>query len=143
MQKILTILFTFCLFHSFSQNKSAGFFYVRTTDSLPFLNYGTGDDRLGGAKMTYLDSNIILKVTDSFQTDYKVQLSQLHLAYIDKKNVTKTQEITKEQHLADSWKVYGDNLFDYVTIQLDEKLPYKSVMEIYPSEIVVDIFGAT
>lgn len=93
--------------------------------------------------MTYLDSNVILKVVDSFKTDYKVQLSQLHSAYIDKSNVSKTEAVKQEQHLTDSWRVYGDSLFDYVTIQLDEKLPYKSVQEIHPSKIVVDIFGAT
>ena len=47
------------------------------------------------------------------------------------------------EHLTDSWKVWGDSLFDYVTIKLDEKLPYTSRMEINPSRIVVDIFGAT
>lgn len=93
--------------------------------------------------MTYLDSNIILKIVDSFKTDYKVQLSQLHSAYIDKSKVTKAEPPKQEQHLTDSWRVYGDSVFDYVTIQLDEKLPYKSVQEIDPAKIVVDIFGAT
>ena len=51
--------------------------------------------------------------------------------------------VTPLEHLTDSWKVIGDSLFDYVTIQLDEKLPYTSRMEINPSRIVVDIFGAT
>lgn len=143
MKKILTALFVFCFLNSFSQNISADYFYVRTKDSLPFLKYGLGQDRLGGAKMTFLDSNVILKVVDSFQTDYKVQLSTLHSAYIDKNNVTKVPRIKNQEHLTDSWKVYGDSLYDYVTIQLDEKLPYRSVMEIQPSRIVVDIFGAT
>src|SRR5450432_638061 len=143
MKKVLFFLFTFSFFISFSQNKSPGFFYVRTTDSIPFLKYGLGEDRLGGAKMTYLDSNVILKVVDSFKTDYKVQLSQLHSAYIDKNNVSRAAAHEPEQHLTDSWRVYGDSLFDYVTIQLDERLPYKSGQEIYPAEIVVDIFGAT
>ncbi len=110
---------------------------------MPFLKYGLGEDRLGGAKMTFLDSNVILKVVDSFQRDYKVQLSNLHSAYIDKNNVTQVLRIKNQPHFTDSWKVYGDSLYDYVTIQLDEKLPYKSVMEINPSRIVVDIFGAT
>jgi N-acetylmuramoyl-L-alanine amidase len=143
MKKALFFLFTFSFFISFSQNKSPGFFYVRTTDSIPFLKYGLGEDRLGGAKMTYLDSNVILKVVDSFKTDYKVQLSQLHSAYIDKNNVSRAAAHEPEQHLTDSWRVYGDSLFDYVTIQLDERLPYKSGQEIHPAEIVVDIFGAT
>ena len=74
----------------FPRNKSSTFFYVKTNDSLPFLKYGIGEDRLGGAKMTFLDSNIILKVVDSFKTDYKVQLSKLHSACINKKNVVET-----------------------------------------------------
>ena len=142
MKIILTVLFTFSFFISFSQNKSPNFFYVRTNDSLPFLKYGIGEDRLGGAKMTFLDSNIILKVIDSFNTDYKVQLSRLHSAYINKKNVVEAIGVNTMQHLTDSWKVWGDSLFDYVTIKLDEKLPYRSVMEIHPSRIVIDIFGA-
>ena len=110
---------------------------------MPFLKYGLGEDRLGGAKMTYLDSNVILRVVDSFKTDYKVQLSELHSAYIDKYNVSKAVVSDHQEHLTDSWKVFGDSLFDYVTVQLDEKLPYRSMMEIHPSRIVVDIFGAT
>jgi N-acetylmuramoyl-L-alanine amidase len=30
----------------------------RTTGLLPYLEYGVGDDRLGGAKMTCLDTNV-------------------------------------------------------------------------------------
>jgi N-acetylmuramoyl-L-alanine amidase len=143
MKKILTVLFSFSFLIAFSQNKNPGFFYVKTTDSLPFLKYGIGEGRLGGAKMTFLDSNIILKVVDSFNTDYKVQLSKLHSAYINKKNVIETVGVNTLQHLTDSWKVSGDSSFDYVTVKLDERLPYRSVMEIHPSRIVVDIFGAT
>jgi N-acetylmuramoyl-L-alanine amidase len=93
--------------------------------------------------MTFLDSNVLLKVVDSFQQDYKVKLSDLHSAYIEKEKVTKVGSIKSRQHLTDSWKVYGDSLYDYVTILLDEKLPYSSRMEINPSRIIVDIFGAT
>src|SRR5580698_3832733 len=60
---------------------------VRTTGKLPFIEYGIGDDRLGGAKMTYLDSNILLKVVDSFKSDYKVQLSKYHSGYVAKESV--------------------------------------------------------
>jgi N-acetylmuramoyl-L-alanine amidase len=45
-----------CFFHS---NLSAqNDLYGRTTGRLPYLEHGLGDDRLGGAKMTYLDTNI-------------------------------------------------------------------------------------
>ena len=143
MKTGLFILSIFCFSNSFSQNKIPLDFYVKTIDSLPYLEYGIGEDRLGGAKMTFLDSNIILKVVDSFGTDYKVQLSQFHSAWINKKSVLKTQVFIPQQHLTGSWKIYGDSLFDYVTILLDQKLPYKSVQEIHPSRIVVDVFGAT
>ncbi|HEY8658591.1 MAG TPA: N-acetylmuramoyl-L-alanine amidase [Hanamia sp.] len=116
---------------------------MKTTDSLPFINYGLGEDRLGGAKMTFLDSNVVLKVVDSAGSDYKVQLSEFHAAYIEKQKVVRIDPIEEKQYLTNSWKVYGDSLYDYVTVQLDEKLPYRSVMEIHPSRIVVDIFGAT
>jgi len=142
MKKILTALLVFSFFNSFSQNSSSDYFYVRTKDSMPFLKYGNGEDRLGGAKMGFLDSNIILKVVDSFKKAYKVQLSELHAAYIDKKNVITTDAVKDVQHLTGSWKVYGDSLYDYLTVELNERLPYKSMQEINPSRIVIDIFGA-
>jgi N-acetylmuramoyl-L-alanine amidase len=132
-----------CSFSSiFAQNQMQDYFYVRTTDSLPFLNYGRGEDRLGGAKMTFLDSNVVLRVVDSVGEMYKVRLSQLHFAYIEKKKVVPTLPIAAGEHLASSWKVYGDSFYDYVTIKLDAKLPYRSEMEIHPTRIVVDIYGA-
>lgn len=142
MKGLLTVIFICTLFNVYAQDKSTGFFFVKTTDSLPFLNYGLGQDRLGGAKMTFLDSNVILKVVDSSGDLYKVRLSEFHSAYIEKKKVISTGPIIENQHLTDSWKVFGDSLFDYVTIKMDEKLPYSSIMEIHPSRIVVDIFGA-
>ncbi|HET7117987.1 MAG TPA: N-acetylmuramoyl-L-alanine amidase [Hanamia sp.] len=142
MKKILTALFLICFLNSFSQKNLPDYFYVRTNDSLPFLKYGLGEDRLGGAKMTFLDSNIVLKVVDSSKDDYKVQLSQFHSAYIEKEKVHKIEEVNYHQHLTDDWKVYGDSLYDYVTIHLDEQLPYKSEMEIDPTRIIVYIFGA-
>ncbi len=141
MKKILTSLFVFSFLNAFSQKNFPDYFYVRTNDSLPFLKYGLGEDRLGGAKMTFLDSNIVLRVVDSSKDDYKVQLSELHSAYIEKEKVHETEDISPHQHLTDSWKVYGDSLYDYITIQLDERLPYNSVMEIHPAKIIVNIFG--
>ena len=143
MKNLVFVFFIVCNLNSFPQNKFPNFYYVRTTDSLPFLKYGLGEDRLGGAKMTYLDSNVILRVVDSFKTDYKVQLSQYHSAYIDKSNVSRTEVVNRGPHLTGSWKVYGDSVFDYATIQLDEKLPYRSMQEIHPARIVIDIFGTT
>lgn len=143
MKTSLFFLFIFFFLKSFSQNNLSPDLYVKTIDSLPYLEYGIGEDRLGGAKMTFLDSNIILKVVDSFGTDYKVQLSQFHSAWIDKKSVARTEVFIPQQHLTGGWKVFGDSLNDYLTVLLDQRLPYKSVQEIHPSRIVIDVFGAT
>lgn len=93
--------------------------------------------------MTFLDSNIVLKVVDSIYDNYKVQLSQFHTAFIEKKLVKRDSLFKEKSQLSGSWSVKGDSLFDYVSISLGEKLPYKSEMQIEPSRIVVDIYGAT
>jgi N-acetylmuramoyl-L-alanine amidase len=112
----------------------------RTTDTLPHLEYGLGEDRLGGAKMTFLDSLVVIKVIDSAKNVYKAQLSKNHVAYLPKQNF-KIDTSLKPQpyYLTGSWRVYGDNKYDYVMIGLDEKLPYRSVQQINPSKIVTRI----
>jgi len=115
-----------------------------TTGSLPYLEYGLGVDRLGGAKMTYLDTNIVVKVIDSTIGNYKIQLSKDHQAYLPKANFKKDSTIKiQSYYLTNSWMVTGDDKYDYLMISLDEKLPYRSMQQINPSKIVVDVFGAT
>jgi N-acetylmuramoyl-L-alanine amidase len=145
--KIVALVFFFLLksFILFSQDSVL---YARSTGKIPFLEYGIGDDRLGGAKMTYIDSNILLKIVDSFKTDYKVQLSKFHTAYIAKENVVliskqANKPVANNPHLSSSFKVFGDSAFDYVIINLDEHFPYRSFQLINPSRIAIDIFGVT
>src|ERR1700761_4572323 len=85
---------------------------ARTTGPLPFMEYGIGDDRLGGAKMGFLDSNVLVKIVDSFKTDYKVRLSSNHYAYIAKPSVVLIAKlagmpVTHNPHLTGSIRVYG------------------------------------
>jgi N-acetylmuramoyl-L-alanine amidase len=116
---------------------------VQTRGDLAFLEYGPGDDRLGGAKMSYIDSNVVLKVVDSLGSDYIVQLSKFHSAFIAKESVQPAVSlVTKPYYLTGNWKVYGDSSYDYVMISLDEKLPYRSQQFLTPSRICIDIFGA-
>lgn len=131
-------------FLSSAGQDTSKYFLGKTTGRLSFLEYGLGDDRLGGAKMGFLDSNIVLKVIDSAGTDYKVQLSKYHTAYIDKQSVVRMPGAKAARyHLTGSWKVFGDDKYDYVNINLDEKLPYSSLQQINPSKIILNIFGAT
>lgn len=117
--------------------------YGRTTGALPYLNYGLGEDRLGGAKLTYLDSNILVNIIDSVKGNYKIKLSNNHISYLPKNNFKKDSTIKPQPfYLTSSWRVYGDDKYDYVTVSLSERLPYRSIQEIEPSKIIVDIFGA-
>jgi N-acetylmuramoyl-L-alanine amidase len=59
---------------SFNNLKAQSIITGRTTGTLPYLEYGMGADRLGGAKMTYLDTNILIRVVDSITDKYKVAI---------------------------------------------------------------------
>jgi len=122
--------------------------WARTTGKFPFMEYGIGDDRLGGAKLGFLDSNVLVKIVDSFATDYKIQLSTAHAAYIAKTSVIPfhkqaARRMAHNIRLSGNIKVYGDTTFDCVAITLDERLPYHAFQMIEPSRIAVDIFGVT
>lgn len=127
-----------------SQDSTSASKWVATVGALPFLEYGPGDDRLGGAKMTYLDSNIRLEVLDSMMNDYVVRLSRNHRAFIAKSNVRNAAKPNLGPYvLSGSWKVFGDDRSDYVSVSLPARVPYRSLMQTDPSRIVVDLFGVT
>lgn len=134
------------LFSLISAAQPAGspVFLGRTTGNLPYLEYGLGTDRLGGAKMSLLDTGVLLRVVDSTVINYKVQLAAAHFAYLPKTQLRR-DTITRWQpyYLTSSWLVNGNDSFDLVTVTLDERLPYRSQQLIHPSRLVVDIFGAT
>lgn len=148
--KIVIFVFgIFSLHSSFAQSdtipmKKEKILMGKTQGLMPYLKYGPGVDRLGGAKMTYLDTAIVLQVVDSLKEDYIVRLSQNHHAFVPKENVKLCGDLLKKEYsLTSSWSVYGDEKQDYVTIGLDEQLPYQSMQLIDPSRIVIDIYGAT
>lgn len=115
-----------------------------TKGRLAHLEYGLGDDRLGGAKVGYIDSNIVLKIIGKVGSHYKVQLAKSRTAYIPEELVTLMPKgsFTPES-LTDKWNVYGEGDYDYIRVGLFTKLPYQSFQLTNPSKIVVDIFGAT
>ena len=144
---MLRYVFTLSLFFVFNAIKlqaQQSFITGKTTGNLPYLEYGLGDDRLGGAKMSFLDTNVVVRVVDSTRDDYKVWLSKDHFAYMPKSSFTPdTTVVSKLYYLTGSWKCYGDSTYDYLTVSLDERLPYRSMQTIDPSTIVIDVFGAT
>jgi N-acetylmuramoyl-L-alanine amidase len=115
-----------------------------TKGRLAHLLFGLGEDRLGGAKIGYLDSMVLLNVVGKAGSKYKVQLSKYRTAYIDDDAVKFLPKgnFTPES-LTTNLRIYGDSANDYVTVGLFSKLPYQSFQLIDPSKIVIDIFGAT
>lgn len=115
-----------------------------TKGRLAHLEYGLGDDRLGGAKIGYIDSNIVLKIIGKVGTHYKVRLSKSRTAYIpDELVALQPKGSFAPESLTDKWQVYGDSAYDYVRLGLFARLPYQSFQLVDPSVIVVDVFGAT
>jgi N-acetylmuramoyl-L-alanine amidase len=128
----------------FSMLKYTGPDVVMTNNRLAHLEYGLGDDRLGGAKMTYLDTMIPLKVIGKVGADYKIQLSSNRTAYISEQYVSPMPRGTfAPQSLTDKIRVYADSSLEYVKLNLFQRLPYQSFQLLDPSRIVVDVFGAT
>lgn len=137
---IFSLFLSLLLFGQHSNSVVIG----KTTGTLPFLKYGLGEDRLGGTKLTYLDTNVVIKVVDSIRNDYKVQLSAGHVAYLPKQFFVKDDSILiNPMHLSGSARVYGDEQFDYVSLQTDARLPYRGIQQVSPSKIIVDVFGLT
>ena len=137
--------FSYLLLVGFSlsaQQSQSKILIGRSTGKLPSMVYSLGEDRLGAAKLGYIDTNIVLRVIDSTKDLYKVQLSKYHSAYIDKSYFKVDSSIQlKPFYLTSSYLAKGDTLYDVVNIRVDEHLPYKSWMEISPSKIMIDIYG--
>lgn len=117
---------------------------LQTKGKLPYLLVGLGEDRLGGTKMGYLDSMVKLKAVSKIADKYCVQLSKYRTAYIEEQHVDVLNNGSlSPASLTNSMRVWGDSLYDYVSLILYERLPYQSFQQINPSTIIVDVFGAT
>lgn len=107
------------------------------------LSYGLGADRLGGAKMGFVDSLVRFEVTGKMQGMYRVRLSDQAEAYVDENDLDLLSGIQfSPRSLTGSWSVTSDGKHDRVSIGLSQRLPYVSIMEENPARIVVDIYGA-
>ncbi|OON68380.1 hypothetical protein B0919_13500 [Hymenobacter sp. CRA2] len=117
---------------------------ARTSTSLAYLNYGLGEDRLGGAKIGYLDSLVLLHVTGRVGEYLRVRLAENQTAWVPDETVRLLPAGGfVPQSLTGSWSVSGDEQYDYVRVPLQERLPYRSQLQLEPTRLVVDVFGAT
>ena len=117
---------------------------IQTKGKLPYLLVGLGEDRLGGTKIGYLDSLIKLKAVSKVADKYCVQLSKYRTAYIEEQHVDVLNNGSfSPAAITGNMRVWGDSVFDYVSLNLPERLAYQSTQQINPSVIIVDVFGAT
>jgi len=115
--------------------------YIITAGKLPQLAYSTGEDRLGSAKMGYIDTFVVMKVLDTVKNLYKVRLSSLHYAFIEKIYTQPYHDTILSPAVCESWKVNGGEEFDSVRLSLNGRSPYKSWMEINPARIKIELYN--
>src|SRR5436190_8776017 len=105
--------------------------YIITTGKLPQLAYSSGEDRLGSAKMGYIDTSVVMKVIDTVKNLYKVQFSSQHYGFIEKFYTEPFHDTILSTVLCESWRVKGgdesdSNRVDSVSFSLSGRVPYKS-----------------
>ena len=107
------------------------------------LDFGLGDDRLGGAKLSFMQPGIRLALTGKVGKRYRVKLTDDQEAWIAEDQIDVQPPGTHLPFsLTGNWTVAGDDKFDVVSISLSEKLPYSSFTELEPTRINVDVYGA-
>ena len=115
--------------------------YIITKGKLPQLAYSSGEDRLGSAKMGYIDTSVVMKVIDTVKNLYKVQLSSQHYGFIEQYYAQPFPDTILSTVLCESWRVKGGDEFDSVSFSLTGRVPYKSWMEINPSRIKIELYN--
>ena len=114
-------------------------FIVETLEGA-YFNYGDGTDRLGGAKVSFLDAGIPLKVVQEYANLYKVQVSENRYYHIPKNYVEPSDKEVKLIN-SGSWSMVGGEERDRLTISLGYRLPYVVRQELNPDAIIIDLFG--
>lgn len=110
----------------------------------PFMNYGLGSDRLGGAKIGYIVTGIKVLITGKVGDQYKIQLCDGLDAWIPEEFIKLLPfDTTLPNTVTGSISIAGNDSEDVVQIALGQKLPFASEQLIAPVALVVDIFGAT
>ena len=115
--------------------------YVITSGKLPQLAYSAGEDRLGSAKMGYIDTLVVMKVLDTVKNLYKVELSAFHYAFIEKIYTLPYKDTSLTTALCESWRLRGGDKYDSISFSLSGRVPYKSWMEISPSRIKIELYN--
>ena len=114
-----------------------------TRGEKPFINYGLGGDRLGGAKMGFLVPGVRLAIDGRRGPQYRVALSPDLEGWMPVEQVDLLPPGTHPPFsLTGSWNVRGTSKEDVVSIELSERLPFTSSVDLHPTRIHIDLHGA-
>lgn len=108
-----------------------------------YLNSSPGEDRLGGAKINFLDEGINMHLVDSLNNLYIVQLSQKRLGYIPK-HLVEHMPLGTEPALTvtGSFRANKEDKYDRVSIGLNSRVPYIYYRDIENNQIVIDLYSS-
>lgn len=115
--------------------------YIKTTPGA-YLQWGNGDDRLGGSKMGFVDSDIPMVADGEKGSLYRVALAKGQFAYIPKEYTAPAAAVPPIVNTG-SWSVTNTGKADRISIALPERLVYKYTTTPDPSTLTIDLFGAT
>jgi N-acetylmuramoyl-L-alanine amidase len=114
------------------------------TGRRPFLNAGLGEDRLGGAKLGYIQAGVRVQVVGKVGRQYKIQLSDAMVGWLPEDFAQLLPvETPLPRSLVGSISTSGNAVEDVVGVSLSQRLPYLSDQIVDPPALVIDIFGAT
>ena len=114
-----------------------------TKGDRPALGFGLGEDRLGGAKLSFVNPGIILPITGKVGDMYRIALTENQEAWIDEDMVDLRASMTLPPvSLTGSINVYGDQKYDYVNVTMSDRLPYSSTQDADPTRVHIDVYGA-
>jgi N-acetylmuramoyl-L-alanine amidase len=110
----------------------------------PFINVGLGTDRLGGAKLGYVEPGGRVSITGKVGRQYRIRLSEQLTAWIPAEYVRVLPADTPPPtSLTGSISVTGTDTEDVVSIGLSQRLPYRIDQVSDPTAVLLDVYGAT
>lgn len=115
---------------------------VVETKPYAYLQYGDGDDRLGGSKMGFIDPGIRLAAVGERGSLYKVRLGVDRVAYIPKYYANLVDAPVPETVCTGSWTITNAGKSDKIVVGLPQRLAWHTTTSLDPNEIYIDIFGA-
>lgn len=115
--------------------------YVETTEGA-YFNYGKGADRLGGAKICFVDAGIPLEVVEEYGNLYKVKVAENKYFHIPKEYTSPIEDAPVRDVTTNNWSVTNMGDFDRVAISLNTRHPYIFRQVLEDKSIVIDIYGA-